>query len=97
VTHDLELAAIVHALKLWRHYLLGRKIVLMTDHCGLRYMFDQPKLNAKQARWMALLSEFDFEIKHVKGKENKVVDAVMSPRPSPIVNLVYEMNCKYVL
>jgi hypothetical protein len=68
VTHDLELAAIVHALKMWRHYLLGRIFVLMTDHSGLRYMFDQPKLNARQARWMALLSEFDFEIKHIKGK-----------------------------
>jgi hypothetical protein len=67
VTHDLELAAIVHALKMWRHYFLGRKFVLMTDHCELRYLFDQPKLNARKARWMALLSEFDFEIKHVKG------------------------------
>ena len=76
VTHDLELAAIVHALKMWRHYLLGMKFVLMTDHCGLRYMFDQPKLNAIQARWMALLSEFDFEIKHIKGKENRVADAL---------------------
>jgi hypothetical protein len=76
VTHDLELAAIVHALKMWRYYLLGRKFVLMTDHCGLRYLFDQPKLNSRQARWMTLLSEFDFEIKHIKGKENKVVDAL---------------------
>jgi hypothetical protein len=76
VTHDLELVAIVHALKMWRHYLLGMKFVLMTDHCGLRYLFDQPKLNARQARWMALLSEFDFEIKHIKGKENKVSDAL---------------------
>jgi hypothetical protein len=72
VTHDLELATIVHALKMWRHYLLGRRFVLMTDHCGLKYLFDQPRLNARQARWMALISEFDFEIKHIKGKENKV-------------------------
>jgi hypothetical protein len=76
VTHDLELAAIVHALKMWRHYLLGRKFVLMTDHYGLRYLFDQPNLNARQARWMALLSKFDFEIKHIKGKENRVADAL---------------------
>ena len=69
VTHDLELAAIVHALKMWRHYLLGRKFLLMTDHCVLQHLFDQPKINARQARWMALLSEFDFEIKHIKGKE----------------------------
>jgi hypothetical protein len=76
VTRDLDLAAIVHALKMWRHYLLGRKFVFMTDHFGLRYLFDQPKLNARQARWMALLSGFDFEIKHIKGKENRVVDAL---------------------
>jgi hypothetical protein len=76
VTHDLELAAIVHTLKMWRHYLLGRKFVLMKDHRGLRYLFDQTKLNARKSRWMALLSEFDFEIKHIKGKENKVVDAL---------------------
>jgi hypothetical protein len=76
VTHGLELAAIVHALKMWRHYLLGRKFVLMTDHYGLRYLFDQPKLNARQARWMALLSEFDSEIKHIKGKKNRVVYAL---------------------
>ena len=76
VTHDLELVAIVHALKMWRHYLLGRKVLLMTDQCGLQYLFDQPKLNARQSRWMALLSEFDFEIKNIKGKENRVVDAL---------------------
>jgi hypothetical protein len=48
----------------------------MTDHCGLKYLFNQPRLNARQARWMALISEFDFEIKHIKGKENKVVDTL---------------------
>jgi hypothetical protein len=76
VTHDLELVSIVHALKMWRHYLLGRRFVLMTDHCGLRRLFDRPKLNARKAMWMSLLSEFDFEIKHIKGKENRVVDAL---------------------
>jgi hypothetical protein len=76
VTHDLELAAIVHALKMWRHYLLGRRFVLMTDHCELRHLFDQPKLYARQDRWMDLLSDFDFKIKHIKGKENRVVDAL---------------------
>ena len=62
VTHDLELVVIVNDLKKWRHYLLGRIFVLMTYHSGLRYSFDQPKPNARQDRWMALLSEFDFEI-----------------------------------
>jgi hypothetical protein len=76
VTHDMELAAIVHALKMWRHYLLGRIFVLMTGHSGLRYLFNQPKLNVRQAMWMALLSEFYFEIKHIKGKGNRVDDAL---------------------
>jgi hypothetical protein len=77
---------------MWRHYLLGRKFVLMTDHCGLRYMFDQPKLNAKQARSMALLSEFDFEIKHIKGKENKVVDALS--RSMKTIHLAAVSTCE---
>ena len=76
VTHDMELASIVHALKMWRHYLLGRIFLLMTDHSGMRYLFDQPKLNSRKSRWMDLLSEFDFKIKHIKGKENRVVDAL---------------------
>ena len=67
-THDLELAAIVHALKMWRHYFMGRRFELRTDHCGLKYLFDQDTLNARQARWLEFLCEFDFEIKHDKGK-----------------------------
>jgi hypothetical protein len=55
VTHDLELATIVHALKMRRNYLLGRRFVLMIDHCDLKYMFDQPKLNARQVRWLVLI------------------------------------------
>jgi hypothetical protein len=92
VTHDLELDSIVHALKMWRHYLLGIKFVLMTDHCGSRYLFDQPKLNAIQARWMALLSEFDFKIKHIKGKENRVADALS--RSMKTIHLAAVSNCE---
>jgi hypothetical protein len=92
VTHDLELAAMVLALKMWRHYLLGRKFVLMTNHFGLRYLFDQPKLNARQARWMNLLSEFNFEIKHVKGKENKVAGALS--RSMKTIHLAAVSTCE---
>ena len=67
-SHDLELLSIVHALKMWRHYLLGRRFDLSTDHMTLKCLFDQPGLNARQARWMEFLCEFDIEIKHVKGK-----------------------------
>jgi hypothetical protein len=75
-THDLELAAIVHALKKWRHYLMGKRFELRIDHNGLKYLFDQPTLNARQSRWLEFLCEYDFDIKHIKGNENKVVDAL---------------------
>ena len=55
-THDLELAAIVHALKMWRNYLMGRRFELRTDHYGLEYLFDQPTLNARQASWSFYVS-----------------------------------------
>ena len=48
----------------------------MTDNKGLKYLLDQPNLNARKARWIAFLSQYDFEIQHIKGKENKVVDAL---------------------
>jgi hypothetical protein len=75
-THDLELVAIIHALNMWRHYLMGKIFELRTDHSGLKYLFGQPTLNARQIRWLEFLSEYDFDIKHIKGKENKVVDAL---------------------
>ena len=55
---------------------MGRRFELRRDHCGLKYLFDQPTLNARQARWLEFLFEFDFEIKNIKGKENKVADAL---------------------
>eukprot|EP00253_Pinus_taeda_P015343 PITA_15343 len=74
--YDLELAAVIHALKMWRHYLMGRKFLLLTDHHSLTNYFSQPTLNARQARWMDFLSGFNFDIKHLQGKENRVVDAL---------------------
>ena len=55
---------------------MGRKFELRIDHCGLKYVFDQPTLNSRQVRWLEFLCEFEFEIKHIKGKENKVADAL---------------------
>jgi hypothetical protein len=75
-THDLALVSIVDALRMWRHYLMGRKFELRTDHSGLKYLFEQPTLNAIQTRWMEFLSEYKFDIKHINGKVNKVVDAL---------------------
>jgi hypothetical protein len=75
-THDLELESIVHALNMWRHYLMGRIFELRRDHSGMKYLFGQPTLNARQSRWLEFLSEYDFDINHIKGKENKLVDAL---------------------
>ena len=55
---------------------MGRRFELRTDHCGLKYLFNQPTLNTTKARWLEFLCEFDFDIKHIKEKENKVVDAL---------------------
>jgi hypothetical protein len=75
-THDLELEAIVHAFRKWIHYLMGKRFERRTDHNGLKYLFDHPNLNARQNKWLEFLNEFEFDIKHIKGKENKVPDAL---------------------
>jgi hypothetical protein len=75
-THDLELEAIVHALKKWRHCLMGRRFELRTDHKGLKYLFDHTTLNVRKSRWLEFLCEDDFDIRHIKGNKNKVVDAL---------------------
>jgi hypothetical protein len=72
----LDLEAIVHALRKWRHYLMGKRFELRTYHNGLKYLFDHPTLNARQSRWLEFLSEYDLDVKNVKGKENKVDDAL---------------------
>jgi hypothetical protein len=55
---------------------MGKKILLLMDSNRVKYLFNQPDLNARQARWLAFLSEFDFEVRHINGKENKVADAL---------------------
>jgi hypothetical protein len=75
-THDLDLVVIVHALKMWRHYLIGKRFELRTYHIVLKYLFEKPTLNVRKTRWMESLSEYDLDIKHIKGKENNIVDAL---------------------
>ena len=55
---------------------MGRKFLLLTDNSGVKYLFNQPNLNARQARWLAFLSKFDFKVRHIKGKGNTVADAL---------------------
>ncbi|GKB96877.1 putative reverse transcriptase domain-containing protein [Tanacetum coccineum] len=75
-THDLELEAIVFALRLWRHYLYGMKCVVFTDHKSLQYILNQKEMNLRQRRWIELLSDYDCEIQYHPGKANVVADAL---------------------
>ncbi|GJY29436.1 putative reverse transcriptase domain-containing protein [Tanacetum coccineum] len=75
-THDLELGAVVFALKIWRHYLYGTKCTVFTDHKSLQHILDQKELNMRQLRWLELLSDYDCEIRYHSGKANVVADAL---------------------
>ncbi|PNX98730.1 retrotransposon protein, partial [Trifolium pratense] len=75
-THDLELAAIVFGLKVWRHHLYGVQFEVFSDHKSLKYLFDQKELNMRQRRWMEFIKDYDFELKYHPGKANVVADAL---------------------
>ncbi|GKB96928.1 putative reverse transcriptase domain-containing protein, partial [Tanacetum coccineum] len=75
-TNDLELGAVVFALKMWRHYLYGMKCVVFIDHESLQHILDQKELNVRQHRWLELLSDYDCEIRYHPGKANVVADAL---------------------
>ncbi|GKF32089.1 putative reverse transcriptase domain-containing protein, partial [Tanacetum coccineum] len=75
-THDLELGAVVFALRLWRHYLYGTKCMVFTDHKSLQYILNQKELNLRQQRWIELLSDYDCEIRYHPGKANVMADAL---------------------
>jgi hypothetical protein len=74
--HDLKLAAVVHALKTWRHYMYGQKCDVYTDHKSLKYIFTQSKLNMRQRRWLELIRDYELEIHYHPGKANVVADAL---------------------
>ncbi|KAD3336599.1 hypothetical protein E3N88_32118 [Mikania micrantha] len=75
-THDLELGAVVFALKIWRHYLYGTKCVVFTVHKSLQHILNQKELNMRQRRWVELLNDYDCEIRYHPGKANVVADAL---------------------
>ena len=75
-TYEKELFAIVHALKIWRHFLYGSKFVVYADHQSLKYFCEASDLRGRKARWAELMQEFDFEIKYCKGVKNQVADAL---------------------
>jgi ribonuclease HI len=75
-THDLELAVVIHALKIWRHYLMGTCCNIYTDHKSLKYIFTQADLNMRQRRWLELIKDYNFEVHYHPDKANVVADAL---------------------
>jgi hypothetical protein len=75
-THDLELAAVVHALKIWRHYIIGKRCEVYSDHKSLKYIFTQPDLNLRQQRWLELIKDYDLGINYHPDKANVVADTL---------------------
>src|SRR3954465_6091416 len=75
-THDLEPAAVVYALKTWRHYLLGNRCEIYSDHQSLKYILTQPDLNLRQRRWIELIKDYDLGISYTPGKANVMDDAL---------------------
>jgi hypothetical protein len=75
-THDLELAAVVHVLKIWRHYLIGHQCEIYSDHKSLKYIFTQNDLNLRQRRWLELIKDYDLGINYHPGKANVVANAL---------------------
>ena len=75
-THDLELAVVIFALNIWRHYLYGEKCQIFTNHKSLKYILSQKELNLRQRRWIEFLKDYDFTIEYHLGKTNVVADAL---------------------
>jgi hypothetical protein len=75
-THDLELAVMVHALKMWRYYLMGTHCNIFTNQKSLKYIFTQVDLNMRQRRWLELIKDYDLEVHYHPGKANVVADAL---------------------
>jgi hypothetical protein len=86
-THDLELAAVVFALKFWRHYLYEEKCEIFTDHKSLKYLFTQKELNLRQKRWLELIKDYDCIINYHLGKANVIADALSRKSRSGIAGL----------
>jgi hypothetical protein len=75
-THNLELAAVVHALKIWRHYIIGKRCEVYSDHKSLKYIFTQRDLNSRQRIWLELIKDYDLGINYHLGKANVIADAL---------------------
>ena len=86
-THDLELAAVVFALKIWRHYLYGETCQVFTDHKSLKYLLTQKELNLRQRRWLELIKDYDLIIDYHSGKANVVADVLSRKSSSTLAHI----------
>ncbi|GKD80036.1 putative reverse transcriptase domain-containing protein [Tanacetum coccineum] len=96
-THDLELGAVVFALKIWRHYLYGTKCTVSTDHKSLQHILHQKELSMRQRRWLELLAGYDCEIRYHPGKKNVIADALSQKeqiKPLRIRSLIMTVHPK---
>ena len=91
-THDLELATIVFALKLRRHYLYREKCEIYTDHKSLKYLFTQKELNMRQRRWLELIKDYECSIQYHPGKANVVVDALSRKEKLKMITMSKELS-----
>ena len=87
--HDMELAAIVFSLNIWRHYLYGEQFKVFSDHKSLKYIFTQWDLNMRQRMWMEYLEDFDFTLHYLPGKENVVADALSRKSRGVLATLAF--------
>ena len=94
-THDLELATIVFALKIWRHYLYGENCRMYTDHNSLKYLLTQKELNLRQRRWLELFKDYDCIIDYHPGKANVVADALSRKMISALSLKDYDWRFDY--
>jgi hypothetical protein len=82
LTHDFKLVVVVHAFKIWRHYLMGKRCELYTNHKSLKYIFIQANLNLRQRRWLELIKDYDLGFNYQPGKANVVADALCHRSPA---------------
>jgi hypothetical protein len=105
-THVLELAEIVHALKMWRHYLMGNHCNIIIDHKSLKYIFTQSDLNMRQTRCLEFIKDYDLEVHYHPGKANVVADALsrkvhynhleLEPVSDPLCEEMKKLNLEVV-
>ena len=91
-THDQELAAVIFALKIWRHYLYGVKCDIYTDHQSLKYIFTQKELNLRQRRWLELMKDFDITLHYHPGKANVVADALSRKSQGNLATMITQQR-----